>query len=234
MVRMTGVIRRGRVIGRAPLSPRVTEISLEIEGDEPFRWIAGQHVVLRPDLPSGEASYFSIAAAPNQAGLRRFTLASRNDSELLARAPLGAFVTIEGPFGELTFRPAPAALLVGVGTGVAPLRAIVHAALASDDDVRLVLLSGNRTSLDLLWHDELLALASEHVRFAYEPVLSQADPSFSGRRGYVQDHLPAFVGALPDGFRAYLCGSTRMVEECRVVLGELGVPPERILYEADS
>jgi CDP-4-dehydro-6-deoxyglucose reductase len=234
MVGMTALIRRGRVIGRAPLSPRVTEISLEIEGDEPFRWIAGQHVVVRPDLPGGAASYFSIAAAPNQAGLRRLTLASRNDSELLARAPFGAFVTIEGPFGELTLRQAPAALLVGVGTGVAPLRAIVHAALASDDDGPLVLVSGNRRIVDLLWHDELLALASEHARFVYEPVLSQADPSFSGRRGYVQDHLPALFTGLPDGFRAYLCGSTRMVAECRGVLGKLGVAEERMLSEADS
>ena len=53
---MTGPTHRGRVIGRSPLSPRVTELLLEIEGDEPFRWLAGQHVVLRPDLPDGEAS----------------------------------------------------------------------------------------------------------------------------------------------------------------------------------
>ena len=231
---MTGPTHRGRVIGRSPLSTRVTELLLEVEGDEPFRWLAGQHVVLRPDLPDGEASYFSIAAAPNQAGLRHLTLASRNDSELLARAPLGAFVRIEGPFGKLTFHPAPGALLVGAGTGVAPLRAIVHSALASDDDTPLVLLTGNRTSSDLLWHRELVALASEHARFVYEPVLSQADASFSGRRGYVQDHLPVIASELPAGFRAYLCGATRMVDDCRGLLGELGVPPERILYEADS
>jgi CDP-4-dehydro-6-deoxyglucose reductase len=231
---MAGPIRRARVVGRSPLSARVTELLLEIEGGEPFRWLAGQHVVVRPDLPGGQASYFSIAAAPNQAGLRQLTLASRNDSELLSRAPLGAFVTIEGPFGELTLRPAPGALLVGAGTGVAPLRAIAHAALASDDPTPLVLLAGNRTSGDLLWHRELSALASEYPRFVYEPVLSQPEPTFSGRRGYVQDHLAELVNALPGGFRAYCCGSTRMVEACRGVLTELGVPSERILSEADS
>jgi len=227
-------IRRARVIGRAPLSARVTELLLEIEGDEPFRWVAGQHVVLRPDLPAGEASYFSIAAAPNQAGLRELTLASRNESELLARAPLGAAVTIEGPFGEFTLRPAPGALLVGAGTGVAPLRAMAHAALASDDGTPLVLLSGNRTSDDLLWHRELLALMSEYPRFQYEPVVSQPEPSFSGRRGYVQDHLAELVHRLPAGFRVYCCGSTRMVAACRGAFSDLGVPEERILSEADS
>ena len=231
---MAGPIRRARVIGRSPLSPRVTELLLELEGDEPFRFIAGQHVVLRPDLPGGEASYFSIAAAPNQAGMRELTLASRNESELLACAPLGATVTIEGPFGEFTLRKAPGSLLVGAGTGVAPLRAIAHAALASDDDTPLVLLAGNRTSGDLLWHRELLVLASEHPRFLYAPVVSQPEPSFSGRQGYVQDHLPEMSNGLPAGFRAYCCGSTRMVSACRDVFGKLGVPPERILSEADS
>jgi NAD(P)H-flavin reductase len=231
---MAGPIRRGRVIGRSPLSPRVTELLLEIEGDEPFRFIAGQHVVLRPDLPGGDASYFSIAAAPNQAGMRELTLASRNESELLARAPLGAAVTIEGPFGDFTLRNAPGSLLVGAGTGVAPLRAMAHAALASDDDTPIVLLTGNRTTGELLWHRELLALASEYPRFVYEPVLSQPEPGFSGRQGYVQDHLREISKGLPDGFRAYCCGSTRMVAACREVFEKLGVPPERILSEADS
>jgi CDP-4-dehydro-6-deoxyglucose reductase len=231
---MSSLVRRARVIGRSPLSPRVTELLLEIEGDEPFRFLAGQHVVLRPDLPGGEASYFSIAGAPNQAGMRELTLASRNESELLSRAPLGSFVTIEGPFGEFTLRSAPGTLLVGAGTGVAPLRAIAHAALASDDDTPLVLLTGNRTSDDLLWHRELLALASEYPRFAYEPVLSQPEASFSGRQGYVQDHLSEISKRLPAGFRAYCCGSKRMVAACREVFGKLGVPPERILSEADS
>jgi NAD(P)H-flavin reductase len=207
---------------------------IEIEGDEPFRWLAGQHVVLRPDVPNGDASYFSIAAAPNQAGLRQLTLASRNDSELLARAPLGAFVTVEGPFGKLVVHPAPGSLLVGAGTGVAPLRAIAHALLASDDRAPLVLLTGNRASADVVWNQELLALVNEYPRFVYEPVLSQPEASFTGRRGYVQDHLPEVAGRLPPGYRAYLCGNTRMVDECRKLLGELGVSSERILSEADS
>jgi NAD(P)H-flavin reductase len=231
---MAGPIRRARVIGRSPLSPRVTELLLEIEGDEPFLWLAGQHVVLRPDFPGADASYFSIAKAPNQAGLRQLTLASRNDSELLARAPLGAVVTIEGPYGEFTWRPAPGALLVGAGTGVAPLRGLAHAALASDEGTPLILLAGNRTTFDLLWHRELRALASEYPRFTYEPVLSQAEPSFSGRRGHVQDHLPELWSALPAESRAYICGSTRMVDACRGVLAKLAVPLERILSEADS
>jgi NAD(P)H-flavin reductase len=233
MTSMAGATHRGRVIGRSALSARVTQLTLKLEGDEPFRWLAGQHVTLRPEL-DGDASAFSLAAAPTQSGLDVLTLALANSAELLAKAPLGALVLIDGPFGSLTWRDAPGALLVGAGTGIAPLRAIVHGALADGVSVPLVLIAGNRTEGDLLWHDELVALASEHANFRYEPVVSQRGPSWGGRAGYVQDHLAALAATLPAGHRAYLCGRTRMVEECRSLLGGLGVEGARILSEADA
>ena len=231
---MVGVTRYARVVGRSALSSRVTELTLAVEGDEPFRWLAGQHVTLRPNLPSGEASAYSIAAAPSQTGLRRLSLALSDGATLLAHSELGSLVSLEGPFGALTWHPAPGALLVGAGTGLAPLRAIAHDALGSDEATPVVLVAGNRSELDLLWHTELVTLASEHSRFRYEPVVSQPDATWSGRRGYVQEHLEEIAGGLPPGFRVYLCGSRRMVDECRELLGKLDVSPERILYEADT
>jgi NAD(P)H-flavin reductase len=226
--------RSARVIGRSALSPRVTELTLVVEGEAPFRWVAGQHVTLRPDLPDGAASAFSLAAAPNQTGLDRLTLALANTAETLVHATVGARVFLEGPFGALVYQPAAGALLVGAGTGVAPLRAIVHDALGRDEASPLVLVAGNRSERDLLWHDELATLEREHERFRYEPVLSQAQPGFEGRRGRVQAHLAELGGSLPAGYRAYLCGSTAMVEDCRRTLARLGVGPDRILSEADA
>jgi NAD(P)H-flavin reductase len=231
---MTGGTRSARVIGRTALSPRVTELTLGIEGDEPFRWLAGQHLKLRPDLPEAEQSAFSIAAAPNQVGLRRLTLALANTSETLAFAQIGARVVLEGPFGALVWQPASGALLAGAGTGIAPLRALVHEALGADEPSPLVLVAGNRGEHDLLWHDELTTLTREHPRFRYEPVLSQPGDGFTGRTGRVQAHLADLASALPGGFRVYLCGSSRMVAECRDVVGKLGVGPERISSEADA
>jgi NAD(P)H-flavin reductase len=244
MVAMADTIRRGRVVGLAALSERVTELTVRID-DEPFHWLAGQHVALRPDhsepsspsrkrRPGVEASAFSIAASPTRSGPGLLTLAVQNGAEFLSHARLGSLLAIDGPFGVLTWHDAPGALLIGAGTGVAPLRAIAQDALLSGQTTPLVLVAGNRTSGDLLWHTELVALAVEHSRFRYEPVLSQPDALWTGRRGYVQDHFGDIVTDLPRGLRVYLCGSVRMVEDCRRLLRELGVPPERILSEADG
>jgi NAD(P)H-flavin reductase len=92
--------------------------------------------------------------------------------------------------------------------------------------------AGNRSEVELLWHAELATLASEHPRFRYEPVVSQPDATWCGRRGYVQEHLEEITAGLAPGFCAYLCGSHRMVNACRELLGTLGVAGERIFYEA--
>ncbi len=237
---MEDASRRARVIDRKALSPRVTGLTLHVEGPIPFRWLPGQHVTLRPDRAAAERSFFSIAAPPDERRANELTLAVTNASELLVDAPLGALLVLEGPFGAMTWRDAPAALLVGAGTGVAPLRAIVRGVLEgapSDPGARktpLVLVAGNRTLGELLWHDELVALAAEHARFGYEPVVSQPDVAYAGRRGYVQDHLGEVLARLPSGATAYVCGSTLMVGACRDLLGKLGVPFDRILSEADS
>jgi NAD(P)H-flavin reductase len=233
MVTMADTTHHGRVVGLASLSERVTELTVRIEG-EPFQWLAGQHVRLRPDLPGVEASAFSIAASPTRSGPGHLTLAVQNGAEFLSHARLGSLLAIEGPFGALTWHDAPGALLVGAGTGVAPLRAIVQSALLTAQTTPLVLVAGHRTTGDLLWHAELVALALAHSRFRYEPVLSQPDALWPGRRGYVQDHFGDIVTGLPPAFGVYLCGSVRMVEDCRRLLGALGVPPERILSEADA
>ena len=234
---MAGASRRGRVIAKKALTPRVTELTLLVEGSEPFRWLAGQHVTLRPDPPRVEASSFSIATAPDERGPNELVLAVSNASELLGEASLGEGFAIEGPFGALTWHDAPGALFVGAGTGVTPLRAIVHRVLTKsgrEATAPLVLFAGQRTVQDLLFQDELAALGRAHERFAYEPVVSQPDASYTGRSGYVQDHLAEAFGRLPAGSRAYICGGVRMVAACQDLLGKLGVPPKRILSEADS
>lgn len=237
---MAEATRRARVIARNPLSLRVTKLTLFVEGAETFRWLPGQHVTLRPDRPGAEPSFFSIAAAPDESRANELTLAARNASELLAEAPLGTLLVLGGPFGMLTWRDAAGALLVGAGTGVAPLRAILQGVLgidrgqSSSPTTPIVLVAGNRTVAELLWHDELVAFARNHPRFVYEPVVSQPDATYAGRRGYVQSHLGEVLARLPPGTRAYICGSTLMVGACREVLGKLGVPEDRILSEADS
>lgn len=222
---------------RRALSARVSELVLELEGPQPFRWRAGQYVTLHP--PGGTGAHegplaYSIASAWDGAEPPRFALAIGQGSgaDVLARFGEGATLAVDGPFGAFTLPEAPGALLVGAGTGVAPLRAHAAEWLARPAAGPVTLLVGARTQSDLLWHDEFTELARRDARFSYVPVLSQPDGAWAGRRGYVQAQLPELVARLPQGFFSRVCGAKSMVVACLSALRALGVADERL--EAES
>ncbi|MFI5301826.1 MAG: hypothetical protein ACHREM_27365 [Polyangiales bacterium] len=101
-------------------------------------------------------------------------------------------------------------------------------------------LLGVRTEAELLYRDELEALAREQARFRFVPTLSRGADEWRGRRGYVQTHLAevlddlapiASEGAARD-VDVYVCGLTRMIKEVRrIARDELHVPRERVHVE---
>jgi CDP-4-dehydro-6-deoxyglucose reductase len=234
---MSHRLRPARVLARRPLTPRVNELVLEIAGEPPFRWHAGQHLAIHPEggVPTHEGPlWYSIASAwdGREPAVLSLAIGPGTGAEVLADVGPGAELAVAGPFGTFALPTAAAALLVGAGTGVAPLHAFVEEAFARGTDAPLLLVVGARTEADLLWHVELTSFAARSPAFAYEPVLSQPSEGWSGRRGYVQDHLRELVQTLPPAFIVRACGSVTMVESSLRALAELGVGAERVVAEA--
>ncbi len=224
-----------RLLARDTLTPNVCAYRFRVEGDGPFVWAPGQYVELfapsAPDLPLP----YSIASAPDVRAPGEFDLAIGTGSgrELLAPLPVGAELLLAGPYGRMIWSPAgSSALLVGAGTGVAPLRALLQARLDGVDDVAdITLLAGFRRQPDILWRLELEALARRHEHFRFLCTLSQPDETWSGLRGRVQEHVISLARDLRDP-SVFLCGTKDMVEACgRLLVDEAGVPPGRILAE---
>lgn len=234
---MSQGLRPARVLSRRPLSARVSELVLEVPGEPAFRWHAGQHVGIHPEggVPTHAGPlWYSIASAWNgrEPAVLSLAIGPGTGADVLAGVGPGALLSLTGPFGTFALPVAPGAVLIGAGTGIAPLHAFVEESFARGDTFPLLLVVGARTPGDLLWHAELTALAARFPRFVYAPVLSQPDDTWSGRRGYVHDHLRELAPALPPGFIARACGSVTMVESSLRVLAELGVATERIVAES--
>ena len=223
-----------RLLSRELLSPSVCAYRFRVESEGPFVWAPGQYVELfapsAPDLPLP----YSIASAPDVRAPGEFELAIGTGSgrELLAPLPVGSELLLAGPFGRMIWSPAgSSALLVGAGTGVAPLRALLQARLDGDDIAEIVLLAGFRGQADILWRLEFEALARRYERFRYLCSLTQPDETWSGLRGRVQEHVVSLARGLRDP-SAFLCGTKEMVEACgRLLIDEAGVPAGRILAE---
>jgi NAD(P)H-flavin reductase len=86
-----------------------------------------------------------------------------------------------------------------------------------------------RHETDILYADEFSAFAKRHGHVRFEVTLSQPRGEWTGRSGYVQEHVreifEALVAKAETTPHAYVCGLERMVRAVRDLLrGELALP----------
>ena len=226
-----------RLVSARALAPAVRELTFERE-DGALAFLPGQWVNVELPTAAGPlVRAYSIASAPD--GTSRFELAVTRvengpaSTALHALAP-GARVRTQAPQGFFTRdeRACLPSLFVATGTGVTPLRSMIHAALAGGAREPLWLLLGVRHEEDRLYDDELRALAEAHRNLRVEITLSQPRGAWTGRRGYVQAHVPELFRALGGDAHVYVCGLERMVKAVRhVARKDLGAPRERVHSE---
>ena len=228
---------QARIAAADMLSPQVRQLVLE--RSDPFAFDAGQWVSVH--LSEDVKRSYSIASAPNGTG--RFEIAITRveggpGSTWLHTAPVGTELTVVGPQGFFT-RPAAKtgpSLFIGTGTGITPLRSMIHDALAQGDGRPLWLVFGVRTPADIIYRAELDGLAAKHPQLRTLYTLSRPDGSWTGRTGYVQTHVEGLwreLEALGQGApHAYICGLHRMVGTVRDLLRkQLGVAREQVHSE---
>lgn len=197
--------------------------------------VAGQHVDVRLTAEDGYQAQrsYSIASAPEDPELA-LTIEEIEDGEvspyLAEELRAGDELELRGPVGgHFTWRASEGGplLLVGGGSGLVPLMAMLrhHRAQASDADARLLVSA--RSWEDVLYREELAGFAS--VRYT----LTRAQPTdWTGFAGRVDAAMLAEVGPPPDADpRIYVCGPTPFVEHVADLLVDLGHPPRAIRAE---
>jgi len=119
---------------------------------------------------------------------------------------------IKGPFGLFKFNPTSEkqkVLLIGTGTGIAPLRSILFELLTERREREIILLYGSRYEHEILFEKELDKLTNENGHLKFTKVISSPSEKWEGRTGYVQDNLDV-VDALNSDI--YICGRPEMVQ----------------------
>jgi len=221
--------RKVELVAAASLSSTVRALTLRCADGQPLGHVAGQWVNV--DVPTAAGAIarraYSVASAPAARHGDRFELAvtrvdaGQGASQALHALPIGGQLAIDGPHGFFTReqgRSAPA-LLVGTGTGVCPLLAMLEDELADAQGPALGLLFGCRSEQDILFRERLEAWARDCPRFRLWVTLSRPSAGWSGQTGYVQTHLAALLPELGRP-HVYVCGLTKMVSEVRRVLKE--------------
>jgi ferredoxin-NADP reductase len=199
---------------------------------------AGQHVDVRLTADDGYQTQrsYSIASAPEDEHLV-LTVERLDDGEvspyltddlrpgdgLELRGPVGGYFVWEASYGGPL-------LLLGGGSGVVPLRAMLRHHHAAGSTVPVRMLYSARSLGDVIYRDELQRAESEvDVRFT----LTRVQPD--GWKGYSRriDRSLLEEVAWPVAERplVYICGPTPFVESAASALVELGHEPGRIRTE---
>ena len=238
-----------RIERAEPLSHDVIALYLRLPIVETFEFEAGQYIDIM--LPEGRRRSFSIASPPHDSKLLELHVRRVPGGELTERLfnheTRNALLHIEGPFGQFVYRPpvtptpaaptpaapTPAApiLMVGGGTGLAPLKSIMRHLIETGIDRAITLYWGVRSERDLYAQDELERLARRAPQFRYMPVLSEPSVSWSGRRGWVHEAVLRDLGVLA-GYDIYASGPPAMIDAVRSEFAARGADAARLFFDS--
>ena len=221
-------------------TPRVKTFRVQLPDWQPHR--PGQHVDVRLTAPDGyqaERSY-SIASPPEEIGGIELTVERIEDGEVSSymhevlapgdqvemRGPIGGYFVWEAALGGPL-------LLVGGGSGVVPLMAMLRHRAAAGSRVPARLLYSVRSPSEVIYRAELDRMAD--ARDGLEVMYTFTRSSPPGWTGYARRidaaMLEEVLAPLGQGVRTYLCGPTLLVENAADCLVELGLPAVQVRTE---
>ncbi len=220
-----------------PIGLKTWELSLEPLGHKGVTYDAGQFVWLNVGNSafSMHENPFSISSAPASGNTLQFVIKELGDfTRTVGAIRPGTRAYIDGPHGNLTVRDRaePGIALIAGGVGIAPLLGIMRQ-LHRDGDTRPTLLVyGNRAEEQIVYGDELEALARDHGTKVVH-ALSEPPDGWQGRVGMVDAGLIRQLLASEDmqQWLFVLCGPAAMMAAVENALIAAGIPAGRILSE---
>ncbi len=234
MERLTTVEQRapgqwqiGTVASIRTETPRVKSFRLDLPMWMPH--LPGQHYDVRLTAPDGYRAQrsYSVASSPLDEGEIELTIDRLDGGEV---SPYfhdvvveGDRVEVRGPFASyFVWRGEEPALLVGGGSGVVPLMAMLRHRRRTMPGLEMRLVYSVRSADDAIYADELGKDAV--LTYTREP-----PPGWDGHRGRIDASL--LTGAVAEGGTAFVCGSNGFVESASQLLLAAGFEPRQVRTE---
>ncbi len=219
------------------LSHDVMQLKLKLPETERLQFMAGQYLEIL--LKDGKRRAFSIANAPHDDAFIELQIRHVPDGHF------GDFVfdglkektlmRIEGPLGSYYLRENGdrPIILMGGGTGFAPLKGMLEHAFHIQLDRPIHLFCGARARRDLYMDDTVQQWVKQYPNLTYTAVLSDPmeEDNWQGETGYVHESV---VRHYPDlsGYDVYLSGPPPMVKAGMELFYEKGLPETQIYSDS--
>ncbi|HEX4245981.1 MAG TPA: FAD-binding oxidoreductase [Acidimicrobiales bacterium] len=192
--------------------------------------LAGQHYLVRLTAPDGYTATrsYSVASAPDGSAELELTVERLEGGEVSTFlhdvAEVGDELELRGPIGGwFVWTGDTPAVLVGGGSGVVPLMAMVRLARQIDRSDLMRIVVSARTPSDLYYRDEL---PGPETTIVYTRETPPSWPRPPGRLSPA-DLAPALL----PGATSYVCGSPGFADAAGSLLAGVGVPVDLIRVE---
>jgi len=211
-------------------------ILLIVECHDILEYKAGQFVNLQRE--DGLTRSYSIANTPQETKTLEFhirRLPGGKFSEWVHDIlKVGDKLSVSEPQGHCFYIPErkeQGILLVGTGSGLAPLVGILTDALSHGHSGNIHLFHGSSEKEDLYRIDEMRQLAKKHENFSYTPCISGGNLVDGFEAGRANTVALAKVTDLK-GWRVFLCGHPEMISQMKTQVFLKGVSIDDIYTDA--
>jgi CDP-4-dehydro-6-deoxyglucose reductase len=181
---------------------------------------------------------YSIASSPKDGNLLEICLNLVPDgpgSHYLFARNLDEVLRFTGPWGTFVLDTLPEAecVFIADGTGIAPIRPMIHHAFASAPRSPILLLYSTRQESEFLYRDELVTLTKKSPRFVFAPLVTTPANGGDGVHGSLLTYVQSrFIDQDNDRSRHfYICGVGSQVTQLRDLLRRAGYQRRAVHYE---
>jgi CDP-4-dehydro-6-deoxyglucose reductase len=227
-----------RVLEKDLLAENVVRLRLKLPAAQRLQFLAGQYIDVL--LSGGKRRAFSIASCPsleNEIELHiRHVEGGDFTGHVFDELQVRDILRLEGPQGNFFVRndqPERPMIMMGGGTGFAPLKSMIENLLEHGDRREIYLYWGARTQSELYLDDLPQKWALEYEHIHYRKAVSEPDQETGADtfHGFVHEAVIASHSDL-SGFDVYMSGPPAMIETARREFTDHGIQTDRLYYDS--
>ena len=230
-----GELTEMEVLQIRQLSPTIKSFRLKPLGRY-VNYQAGQFLAFHTGAKQNLVRCYSLNSTPSRPGLYEVSVrkleGGLGSTWMHEQVKIGDKLKVNNPVGRFTFKQqAKASIFVAGGIGITPMMSMLKYAVDTGDQRELYFFYAGRSLEELVFHDELLIIASRSCHIHYIPMMETIPEKWPGAKGRISTEMMLATGLNFAESDLYTCGPAPMMDSVKEIALANGMPKENFYNE---